>query len=598
MMKQYTAAKERCGDALLLFRMGDFYELFYEDARVAAECLGLTLTSRDKGENAIAMAGFPHHQLDSYLAKLIQQGFRVAVCEQVEDPKLAKGLVKREVTRVVTPGTLTDDALLNPKEPNFLAAVVWEPSGRQAHDVQLGLAWVELSTGRFLATTISQDRLLDELARIRPAECLISEEDQVLAQQLTPHYRVTQQPDWCFGRESVRQRLQDQFHSPSMEGFGFHAEDTAALRAAGAILAYLRETQQATLSHLDRLIPFRESSSLLIDHATRQSLELTRTIREGGREGSLVSVLDRTVTAMGARLINEWLSAPLTDVTSIEQRLESVAEFTADHGRADKIRQVLREVFDLQRLLTRVTTQRASPRDLRRIAATLAILPRAKALLADYRAQRLQALEQAIDLCEELHARLRAALNDECPLSAREGGIIRDGYHPPLDELRELSRGGKQWIARYQAEQQQRLGIPSLKVGFNKVFGFYMEVTHTHRDKIPNDFIRKQTLKNAERFITPELKEYEDRVLHAEAQSQELEYELFCQLRDQVQVGSGSIAKHGRRPGRTGCADGPGRSGRPPRILPPPSGCRGHYRDRRRAASRPGSDGTRGHGGP
>ena len=390
MMKQYQAAKERCGDALLLFRMGDFYELFYDDARVAAECLGLTLTSREKGEKAIAMAGFPHHQLDSYLAKLIQRGFRVAVCEQVEDPKLAKGLVRREVTRVVTPGTLTDDALLNPKEPNYLAAVVWEPSSKRAVPVQLGLAWVELSTGCFLATTITQDRLLDELARIRPAECLISEEDQVLSQRLAAHYRVTEQPDWCFGLESVRQRLSEQFRTASMEGFGFQADDTAALRAAGAILAYLRDTQQAALSHLDRLIPFRESNSLLIDHATRQSLELTRTIREGGRDGSLVSVLDRTVTAMGARLLNGWLSAPLTDVEAIEQRLESVAECVADHELAGKLRQTLREVFDLQRLLTRVTTQRASLRDLRSIAATLAMLPRAKALVANRRAARLQ----------------------------------------------------------------------------------------------------------------------------------------------------------------------------------------------------------------
>ncbi len=536
MMQQYHDAKEVCGDALLFFRMGDFYELFFDDAKTAAEKLGLTLTSRDKGTNPIPMAGFPHHQLDGYLAKLIQQGFRVAICEQVEDPKQAKGLVRREVTRVVTPGTLTDDGLLNPNQNNFLAATVFgKPLSRHGQQ-QVGLAWIEISTGRFYAAVVGIDRLGDELARINPAECLVAEDDPALPEVIDDRMLVTKRPAWVFGRDEALSTLNRHFETRSLEGFGFEGADEDGLRAAGAILDYLNETQKSSLSYLDRLIPYRSGHCLEIDHATRRSLELSRTMRDGQRVGSLLTVLDRTVTAMGSRLLSDWLSAPLTSIGAINARLDAVDELLRELALADDLRVELREVYDLQRLLTRVNTGRASPRDLQFIGRTLEKLPRIKARLAGSRSSLLSHLEGRLDACPDLCERLAAALVDNCPLTSRDGGIIRYGFHAELDDLRNLATGGKQWIANYQAEEQEKTGISSLKVGFNKVFGFYLEITNAHKDKIPAEYIRKQTLKNAERYITPQLKEYEEKVLTAEDKAKEIEYDLFTQLRDEVEL--------------------------------------------------------------
>jgi len=534
MMQQYEDAKAVCGDALLLFRMGDFYELFYEDAKTAARALGLTLTSREKGENPIPMAGFPHHQLDSYLGKLIAAGFRAAVCEQVEDPKLAKGLVKREVTRVVTPGTLTDEALLDPRESNYLAAVAVSNPKDARGEPMIGIAWAELSTGRFHAAVFPRSQLLDQLARISPSECLVSEEDGLTLDRDLPSLLLTRRPAWAFAYDAAVTVLTKQFETASLEGFGFEDHDRLAVRAAGAVLDYLRETQKTSLDHIDRLIPYRQGGSLEIDEATRRSLELTRTIRGGGREGSLLAVLDRTVTAMGARLLSDWLANPLTDRAAIEFRLDAVEELIGEDQLRGQLREYLRGVYDLQRLLARVTTGRASPRDLSFIGRTLAGLPKLKAKLTARRSELLCRLEAELDLCPEVRGKLESALINDCPLAAREGGFIRDGFDPELDRLRELAAGGKQWIAKYQAEAVARSGIPNLKVGYNKVFGYYIEVTNTHRGKVPDNYIRKQTLKNAERYITPELKEYEEQVLTADEKAKELEYELFLELRDIV----------------------------------------------------------------
>ncbi len=528
MMKQYLEAKQACPDALLLFRMGDFYELFYEDAKTAARLLNLALTSREKGENAVPMAGFPHHQLESYLGKLIALGMRVAVCEQVEDPKKAVGLVRREITRVVTPGTVVDDGLLDPRENNYLAAVTpGDP---------VGLAWVELSTGRFVAASFPRRQLSDQLARIAPAECLVAEDAEPLPSQTASAMMVTRRPSWAFSLSTARENLAKHFGTATLEGFGFSdtEEDGQAIRAAGAILEYLLETQKTPPSHIDRLIPYRAGSALEIDQASRRSLEITRTIRDGRREGSLLAVLDQTVTAMGSRLLADWVANPLTDVAAIEARLDAVAELVADARLASELRESLRRVYDLERLLARVTTGRASPRDLSFLGRTLRTLPALKAKLAERSSRLLCELEGQIDLCAELRAQLDAALVDDCPLSSRDGGFIREGFSPELDELRDLMRGGKQWIAAYQAKETERTGIPNLKVGFNKVFGYYLEVTNTHQGKVPEDYIRKQTVKNAERYITPELKEYEEKVLTAEERSKELEYELFVKLRDAV----------------------------------------------------------------
>jgi DNA mismatch repair protein MutS len=534
MMKQYHEAKSQCGDALLLFRMGDFYELFYTDAEQAARAVGLTLTSRDKGENPVPMAGFPHHQLEGYLGKLIRQGYRVAICEQVEDPRQAKGLVRREVTRVVTSGTLTDDGLLDPRESNYLAAV--NPAGRGgAPRSELGMAWVELSTGHFQAASLPAERLADEITRIRPAECLVAEGAEFLPPHLHDMVVVSWRPPWTFAAERARDTLCRHFGVHGLDGYGFGDEDQAALGAAGAVLEYLQETQKASLDHITTLVPYDSDRRLKIDEATRRSLEITHTLRDGSRDGSLLSVLDRTVTAMGSRMLADWVTNPQTDLELINGRLGAVAELVQDARLCQLLRDGLRDTYDLERLLARVTTGRAGPRDLSCIGQTLSRLPELKARLTGRRSHLLQQLEAKVDLCPDLRADLEAALQEPCPLSARDGGFIRDGYRQPLDELRELARGGKQWIARYQAEQVQNSGIPSMKVGYNKVFGYYIEVTNTHRDRIPEHFIRKQTLKNAERYVTAELKEYEEKVLAADEKAKQLEYDLFCQLRELVQ---------------------------------------------------------------
>ncbi len=557
MMQRYREVKAETPGAILLFRMGDFYELFFEDAETAAKVIGLTLTSRDKGSaNPVPMAGFPYHALEGYLHKLIRAGHRVAVCEQMEDPKLAKGMVRREVTRIVTPGTLTDDALLDPKESNFLAAVF--PSRDR-----VGMAWLELSTGRFQCAELSigdghrgagrsaGDRvslsfsvaslqpsaLLDELARIRPAECLIPEthrtDPALLRLNELPDMVLTTRAPWSFVPDHCRDVLLRHFQTSTLAGFDIDA-DSLGITAAGALIEYVQETQKSSLGHIVRLEQYRRGSSLLIDEATRRSLELTRTMREGRREGSLLSVLDETATPMGARMLAEWLSNPLTDPIAIGRRLDAVEELMRDAKLGRELQELLKQSYDMQRLCARVATMRASARDLVSLGRTLALLPRLKARLAGRLTDLLQTLESQLELCGEIRAQIETTLVDEPPLSTSDGGMVRDGFHPGLDELRDLARGGKRWIAEYQAQEITRTGISNLKVGFNKVFGYYLEVTASQFNKVPDDYIRKQTLKNQERYITPPLKEYEDKVLRAEERAIALENELFQQLRDAV----------------------------------------------------------------
>jgi DNA mismatch repair protein MutS len=528
MMQQYRDAKERHPGILLFFRNGDFYELFEEDAEVGARVLGITLTRRDK---EIPMAGVPHHALDRYLGKLLRAGHRVAICEQMEDPALVKGRpVRREVTRVVTAGTVTEDNLLDPRRSNHLVAVC-------SRGGTLGLAWVELSAGRFHAADVAMSQLADELGRLGPSECLHAEGDPGrIAEALragAPAAALTSRPDWTFDPASARAALLQHFGVATLTGFGFD-DDQPCLVAAGALLLYVQETLKANLTHLRRLQPYRQDHYLFLDEVTRRSLELTRTLREGGRDGSLLSVLDRTVTPMGARLLQDWLVAPLADRPAIEARLDAVAELADENQLRQELRDVLRDGFDLQRLTARVSTGRASPRDLGAVSGTLRLLPRLKAKLTARRAALLGELESRLELCPDLREVLDAALVDELPLNPREGGIIRRGYHAELDELHAVARGGKEWIARFQAQEITRTGIPSLKVGFNQVFGYYIEITHTHASKIPADYQRKQTLKNSERYVTPELKEYEEKVLTAEEKIHKLEYELFAALRDRV----------------------------------------------------------------
>lgn len=538
MMKQYHEAKAACGDALLFFRMGDFYELFLDDAKVAAKILGLTLTSRDKdSDNPTAMAGFPHHQLDSYLHKLIRAGYRAAVCEQMEDPKQAKGLVKREITRVVSAGTLTDDGLLDPREANFVAAVCVvrdKKAEKNGEPPQVGIAWAELSSGRFEAGTFSRSRVDDELARIGPAEVLYREDDASFTPDTTAPWSWTSRPAWTFAEDACRETLCKQFSVGSLEGFGFESDDGAAVRAAGAVLTYLQETQRRDLDHFQSITAHRRSGFLQIDAATRRSLEITRTIRSGSRDGSLLGVIDRTCTPMGSRLLGDWIAAPLIDRASIEARHDGVSELVNDARLRSDVRAAMNEMFDLTRLLARIATGRTGPRDLQQVARTLASLPKLKARLCDRSSERLSFVESHLHLCPELRSQLESALADDCPLSAADGNFIRAGFSEELDGLRELAKGGKQWIAAYQKRQMDETGIANLKVGYNKVFGYYLEVTNAHRDRIPDFFIRKQTLKNCERFITPELKEYEEKVLSADEKASSCEQLLFQELRAQT----------------------------------------------------------------
>jgi DNA mismatch repair protein MutS len=536
MMQQYREAKERHPGMILLFRAGDFYELFFEDAEVVSRVLGIALTTRD---GKIPMAGFPHHALEVHLRKLLRGGHRVAICDQVEEAAQAKGrLIRREVTRVVTPGTLTDDALLDPRQLNHLVALAPLGSAR----APVGVAWVELSTGLFQAADVARDRLADELARLAPSEVLVGEmagsaEAAALLDRLRESLgglTVTNRPDWTFDPASARAALFSHFGVSTLAGFGFHDEQPC-LAAAGALLLYLQETVRTALVHLRRLRPYTEQSYLFLDEVTRRSLELTRTLRDNSRDGSLLSVLDRTATPMGARLLMEWLLAPLAERAPIEARLEAVAELLDEHSLRNDLRELLGEAFDLQRLTARVSTGRATPRDLKSVSRTLALLPRLKARLAGRQAYVLADLEGKLELCPDLRESLEAALVDEPPLSPREAGVIRRGFDRDLDELHEMASGGKEWIARFQAEQIRETGIPSLKVGYNQVFGYYIEITNAHASRtLPENYQRKQTLKNAERYITPDLKEYEEKILTATERMYAREYELFVNLRDEV----------------------------------------------------------------
>jgi DNA mismatch repair protein MutS len=490
------------------------------------------------------MAGFPHPALESYLKKLVQLGVRAAVCEQIEDPKFAKGVVKRDIVRIVTPGTLTEDAFLDSKTSNYLAAVV-EVRGK------LGLAWVELSTGRFSLTCVARTELADEIARLNPSEVLVSElsleAPWLRALRNAQNFAITARPSWDFVLEQAQKVLNEQFGTTTLAGFGVE-DDGPEVPAAGALIAYLRDTQKTAIGHIARLTPYHRKDVLGLDEMTRRSLELTRTLRDARREGSLLQAIDRTCTPMGARLLGDWLTSPLTNLALIVDRHDAVAELIRDSRLRADLRESLEAANDLERLAARVGTGRASPRDLAALGRTLALLPKIKARLTARTSNRLAELEAALELCPEIRSSIEAALVDDPPLALKDGGLIRPGYHADLDEQRELSQGGRSWIARYQAEQIRRTGINGLKVGENKVFGFFIEVTHAQSNqgsRIPADYIRKQTVKNAERYITPELKEYEDKVRHAEERANALEYELFLTLRDRVAADAPRLVQAG-----------------------------------------------------
>lgn len=536
MIRQYREIKESHQDKILLFRVGDFYELFFEDAEVGARELEITLTSRETGkDNHVPLAGFPYHALNSYLGRLLERGFKVAICEQVEDPKLAKGLVKREVVRIITPGTVTDDSLLDEKNNNFLVSVYIGRGG-------CGLTAVDVSTGEFMMTEQrgkqAEKFLIDELCRLQPAEIIVNEGSQhepLLTEVLARlGCRGAAQPckDKWYGLKQAQEALLNQFGVASLTSLGC-AELTFALPAAGAALTYLQGNRQSGLQHLRKPLVYDLEGYMVLDAATRRNLELTRTIRSERKYGSLLWVLDRTKTAAGGRLLRRWLEQPLLEPVAIEARLDAVEELVADFGLLEDLGKLLSEVSDLERLVGRVHSASANARDLLAIAKTLALLPTLKELLQSS-GKAMQKLGKQMPLPEDLTCFLLSAIAHEPPLSLREGGLLRDGFHPELDKLRHVCRHGREAILAIEQQERERSGIKSLKVGYNKVFGYYIEITRANASLTPANYLRKQTLSNAERYITPELKEHEALVLGAEEKICALEYELFLTVRERV----------------------------------------------------------------
>jgi DNA mismatch repair protein MutS len=537
-MKQFQHFKGKHPDCILFFRMGDFYETFYEDAKTCSKVLGLTLTSRDKNsENPVPLAGVPYHAIDGYLKKMLQAGYRVAVCEQVEDPKTAKGVVKRDVVRIVTPGTLTDDMLLEDKKDNFLCAI--DLGGRG----QAALSWVDISTGHFFVQRVAERELLSELQRLAPAECLLADrrgelfelETRKLAKDIGQLTRaiITERPSWYFDPYQARQRLLKHFAAATLEGFGISDGDQDLIPSAGAIIEYLNETQRTTLGHIQSLCKVNQGNFLHIDPASLRSLEILQTIRAESRKGSLLACLDETLTGMGGRMFRNWLCMPLCEVAAIEARQDAVQELKDDAQRLSQIRELLANIADTERIAARISTFRASPRDLLALARTLRQVPQLRNLLTGLQASLNARLAQQCDSMDELAGLLESAVEPNCPPHLRDGGVIRNGFSQELDRLRSISTDGQSWLRNYQKQEAQRTGIANLKVGFNKVFGYYIEITNASADKVPVDYIRKQTVKNAERYITEQLKEYENEVLTAEERALELEQRLFEDLRQE-----------------------------------------------------------------
>lgn len=545
LMEQYLAIKKRYKDAVLFFRMGDFFEMFYEDARIGSQVLGITLTSRAHGKAAdVPLAGFPHHVLDVYLAKMIKAGYRVAVCEQIEDPKKARGIVKRDVVEVVTPGTAISEDLLETKRNNYLVSV---SLGKNS----CGLAVADISTGEFQVGEVEKSDLRERVEGLDPAEVLISDRDAVFVEELlhlSAGVTVTRREEWTFQYDYGYETLTDHFGTLSLKGFGLE-ELVDGICAAGAILCYLRENQKERLVHINRIALLQSAKYMVIDATTRRNLELLRSMSQDGKQGTLLSVIDRTRTPMGGRMLVNWLRYPLNDLAAIEERLDGVEELSNAVRLISELHEMLRGIGDLERLVARFATGRANARDARAIADSLQICAHVKKLLDAAESTLIARLRQGLDPLAPLAEKIQGAIVDNPPLSITDGNLIRPGFNTELDELRDISFSGKDWIARLQAQEREKTGITSLKVSYNKVFGYYIEVTKPNLHRVPSHYIRKQTLVNAERYITQELKEYEEKVLGAEDKMAALEYQLFDKLRQDIlaqteplQINAGCLA--------------------------------------------------------
>jgi DNA mismatch repair protein MutS len=534
MFRQYYQVKNEYADCIVMFRLGDFYEMFDEDAKIAARELELTLTARDSGKGKLPMAGVPHHAAASYIGTLIKKGYKVAICEQVEDPKEAKGLVRREVTRVITPGTVIDESVLSAKMNNYLCTIA--TNGRD-----YGLCHIDVSTGEFSVTEMTgrtaSDRLIEEISRLRPSECIIDDafSSQEVVTVLNEQYGIAVTPfdSDAFMFKRASERLCEHFKTKSLDGFDL-SRKTLAVSAAGATLAYLQKIQKSALDHINAVYTYQMDESMVIDSTARRNLELFQTIRDGGDRGSLLWVLDMTVTSMGGRKLRRWLERPLVNIQDINDRLDAVEDLVSDIMILEQLQTRLSEVYDLERLITKAVYGSATARDLISMKLSIQRLPEIKQSLAGVSSALLGRLRDSVDELQDIEELIDISIEDEPPISVREGGIIKKGYSTDVDHLHDLMKSGKSWIAELENSEKERTGIKSLKVGFNKVFGYYIEVTKANLGLVPSDYTRKQTLANAERYITGELKERETEILTAEERVIELEYELFTSIREQV----------------------------------------------------------------
>ena len=533
MMQQYLQTKKEYPDCILFYRLGDFYEMFFDDAKTASKELELTLTGKNCGmEERAPMCGVPFHAADTYVSRLVQKGYKVAICEQVEDPKEAKGIVKREVIRVVTPGTNTDPASMDETKNHYLMSVVYL-------DDKYGISFADVSTGDYYVTEVDSERkMLDELLKFQPVELICNEALMISGVDLTDlrerlGIAVSPLAASYFSDELCENTLKDHFKTASLEALGL-SDSGSGVIAAGALLKYLLDTQMVELTQLSAIHPYITGKFMVIDGSSRRNLELTETLREKQKRGSLLWVLDKTKTAMGARMLRSFVEQPLIEPDRIKMRQEAIGELNREVITRDELREYLHPIYDLERLIARVSYQTANARDLIAFQSSIGMLPSIKTLLKDFHSKALSEIEEALDPLQDLYQLIDEALVPDPPLSLRDGGLLKSGYHAEVDRLREAKVHGKQWLADLEQRERDATGIKNLRVRFNKVFGYFIEVTNSYLSLVPENYIRKQTLTNAERFMTPELKEMEETILGAEERLMSLEYELFCELRQRL----------------------------------------------------------------
>ena len=533
MMQHYLKTHEEYKDCILFYRLGDFYEMFFDDAKVVSKELELTLTGKSCGaEERAPMCGIPYHAAEPYLTRLVKKGYKVAICEQVEDPKLAKGMVKREVTRVVTPGTTLNAQALDETKNNYIMCIAYIGD-------HYGISSADITTGDYYVTEVDSERkLLDEVNKYQPTEIICNEAFYISGIDIDDMKNrmgivIYSLDAWYFSDETAQMTLKDHFKVRDLEGLGLADYDSGVV-AAGALLKYLYETQKTTLSNLVAIHPYTTGKFMIIDSSTRRNLELVETLREKQKRGSLLWVLDKTRTAMGARTLRSFVEQPLIERTEIEERYDAIDEFNTNAITREEIREYLNPVYDLERLITRVTYQTANPRDLIAFRNSIHMLPPIKTLMSDFQSPLLKRLYEQLDTLDELYELIERSITEEPPLTLHDGGILKEGYNEEVDRLRKAKTDGKSWLADLEAKEREKTGIKNLKIKYNKVFGYYLEVTNSFKDMVPDYFTRKQTLANAERFITPELKELEDVILGAEDKLIVLEYELFREVRQKV----------------------------------------------------------------